>query len=170
MIPDTSGVFGEEVHEAEIRCSGQLIETNDNKEVHEEIEESINKFCVDYAKSGKAKCRKCNKPVEKNLLRIGKYVAFKGKIIIHFFHPRCAFASFQKARQLDNVLKDLGELDGVESIADEDREFLVAAIKKGNEEVSNPQSRKAQLPINQLSLVSTECFMSGFSDITYVST
>ena len=63
-------------------------------------------------------------------------MTFKGKIITYFYHPSCALESFKKARQCDNVVKDLGELDGVENIGDGDREFLSAAIKKGNNERS----------------------------------
>ena len=112
-----------------------------HEDLNDKTEETANKFCVDVAKSGIAKCRKCNKQIDKNLVRIGKYVVFKGKIITHFFHTACAFASFKKARRLDNVVKDISELDGVESITDEDRKFLVSAIKKGNEERSQKFGR-----------------------------
>ena len=42
---------------------------------------TANRYCVDYAKRGTAKCRKCNKVIENTLLRIGKFTAFKDKII-----------------------------------------------------------------------------------------
>ena len=48
--------------------------------------DTANKFCVDYSKRGTANCRKCKKMIEKSLLRIGKYVIFKGKIIIQYYH------------------------------------------------------------------------------------
>ena len=44
-----------------------------------EIVISSNKFSVDYAKRGTAKCRKCKKAIEKDLFRIGKYTIFKEK-------------------------------------------------------------------------------------------
>ena len=95
---------------------------------------TLNRFCVDYAKRGTAKCRTCNKLIGKNLLRVGKFVAFKEKIITRFYHPDCAFASFAKARHLENVIKDLDEVDGVKSITESDRMYLTEAIRKGNAE------------------------------------
>ena len=71
------------------------------------IPETPNKFCVDIAKTGKAKCRHCNKQIDKNRLRIGKYIAFNGKTITYFYHPSCAFALFGKARRSENVVQDL---------------------------------------------------------------
>ena len=67
------------------------------------------------------------------MLRIGKYIAYKGKIITHFHHLNCAFTLFEKARHPDNFVKDLSELDGIESVADTDRKILAEAIEKGNE-------------------------------------
>lgn len=81
--------------------------------------------------------------IEKNLVRIGKYVTFKGKIITYFYHQDCAFSMFKKARLPDNTVRDISELDGIESISDEHRESLLAAVKKSNEERETKSSEVA---------------------------
>ena len=49
------------------------------------------KFLVDYCKKGATRCRRCNKNIQKDSLRIGKPVKFKAKHIYHYFHVNCAF-------------------------------------------------------------------------------
>ena len=34
------------------------------------------KFCIEYAKTGRAKCKKCNKFIVKDQVRIGKNVRY----------------------------------------------------------------------------------------------
>ena len=94
--------------------------------------DTAKKFCVDYSKRGTAKCRKCKKLIEKSLLRIGKYVIFKGKIIIQYYHISCAFAIFEKARSPDNIVKNLDELDGVEHILEDERIMIRKYIEDTN--------------------------------------
>ena len=104
---------------------------------------TANRYCVDYAKRGTAKCRKCNKVIENTLLRIGKFTAFKDKIITQYYHTNCAFLMFEKARLSCNAVKDLCELDGVENISEQDRMSLTLAIKEGNDKRKiNPEANK----------------------------
>ena len=48
---------------------------------NEDNEYSINRFSVDYAVRGTAKCKVCKKLINRNDLRIGKLVPFKTKHI-----------------------------------------------------------------------------------------
>ena len=98
-----------------------------------EVAISPNKFCVDYAKRGTAKCRRCKKGIEKNLLRIGKYTTFQGKLITQYFHLTCAFSMFENARLAENTVKDTSEIDGTEKISEKDQALLIEEIKKLNE-------------------------------------
>ena len=41
--------------------------------------ETKNKFVVEYAVSGRAKCKKCNKKIDTGNVRIGKWNLFKTK-------------------------------------------------------------------------------------------
>ena len=52
---------------------------------------SENSYCIEYAKTSIAKCRNCKKAIEKNMLRLGKYTIFKGKVITHFYAKQSAF-------------------------------------------------------------------------------
>ena len=79
------------------------------------------KFCVDYSKNGRAKCRKCNKFIEKDLIRVGKNVRFKEKYILHYFHVECVFESFKRAKDISNVITNAKEIAGIQNITDEER-------------------------------------------------
>ena len=94
---------------------------------------SSNKFCVDYAKRGTAKCRKCKKAIDKTLLRIGKFTTFKEKIITQYFHPHCAFTMFENARLPENTINDTSEIDGMDNISEKDQALLIEEIKKLSE-------------------------------------
>ena len=114
--------------------------SNIDKEVGEddgadpnEIVISSNKFNVDYAKRGTAKCRKCKKAIEKDLLRIGKYTIFKEKIITQYLHPNCAFIMFENARLPENTIQNPSEIDGMENISEKDQAYLIEEIKKLSE-------------------------------------
>ena len=92
-----------------------------------------NKFCIDYARRGTAKCRKCRNLIAVNQLRIGKFTKFREKIITQFYHPNCAFLLFKKARLLENSVKEVTEIDGVDNISEKDRAFLIEKIKRVQE-------------------------------------
>ena len=96
-----------------------------------------NKFCVDHSKRGTSKCRKCKKEIIKGLLRIGKYAAFKGKIIIQYFHPNWVFKTFEKARLKSSILTNLNDLDGIENITDDERNHIGKLIEEGNQSRTN---------------------------------
>ena len=88
------------------------------------------RFCVDYSKNGRAKCRKCKKLIAKGLLRIGKNVLFKDQYILHYYHVECTFESFKRARNIANVITNLAEIAGVDNITGEERLVLSNLIKK----------------------------------------
>ena len=64
--------------------------SNDKKE---------NYFKVDYSIRGTAKCKECKKIICKDHLRIGKSVFFRGISFLQYFHLKCAFIKFQRARK-----------------------------------------------------------------------
>ena len=86
-------------------------------------------FCVDHSKNGRAKCRKCRKNIDKDMIRIGKNVIFKDQYILHYFHVECIFDSFKRARSLSNVITSLSEIAVLEDISDEDRSMLTSLIE-----------------------------------------
>ena len=56
------------------------------------------KFLADYCKRGSTKCKVCRKKIQKGELRIGKSVPFKNIYITQYYHVKCGFESFKKAR------------------------------------------------------------------------
>ena len=62
------------------------------------------RWMVGYCKRGNTKCRRCRKKIPVAELRIGKPVKFKTKNIYHYFHVKCAFESFEKARSPANII------------------------------------------------------------------
>ena len=88
------------------------------------IDASQNLFSVDYSKNGKAKCNRCKKLIPKDELRIGKLIPFKAGHIKKYFHVKCAFLAFRKARLASNVILDVNVIDGLDNIPDEERKNL----------------------------------------------
>ena len=58
-------------------------------------------------------------------MRIGKSAWFKAKSIYHYFHVKCAFESFEKARSVANTISCMDDISGFELIKDEDRIFIL---------------------------------------------
>ena len=58
-----------------------------------------NRFCVEYAKSGRSSCKKCKQQIEKGMGRIGKLTANPfsedGGDMKVWYHMRCVFETFK---------------------------------------------------------------------------
>ena len=78
------------------------------------------KFSAEYAKNGKAKCKKCRLKIQKNELRIGKSVPYKEHYIVQFFHPHCIFESFKNARFATNVIQHEDDIEGMNKLCEAD--------------------------------------------------
>ena len=92
----------------------------------------IKTFHVDYSIKGTAKCRVCKKVIQKNELRIGKYVPFKQLNILHYFHVNCAFQHFRKARTTSNIIRNLMDLSGLDDLTDNDKTRIKELISYEN--------------------------------------
>ena len=55
--------------------------TNDSASTSSREDEDATQFFVEYSKSGKSRCRKCRKVLEKNEIRIGKMFSLNKKEI-----------------------------------------------------------------------------------------
>lgn len=89
------------------------------------------KLCVEYAKSGRAKCSGCKQTILKNELRIGIEVQFPGgdePILSWQWRHLCCFTD----RQIINAEKagTLTEIEGYEALEAADK-ALVDELKKG---------------------------------------
>jgi hypothetical protein len=100
-----------------------------------------NKFSVDYSKRGTAKCNKCKKQITKGEIRIGKSVAFKAKYILQYYHVECVFDSFHKARLATNIITSINEIDGLDSITEEEKSRFISLIDDANAKRTKPLPR-----------------------------
>lgn len=91
------------------------------------------RYAIDYAKRN-AKCQKCKQPTEKGNVRIAKLVpnifSDDGGDMKQYHHPACIFESFKRVRATTKVIEDPGDLEGWESIKDDDKEPILELIRK----------------------------------------
>ena len=89
------------------------------------------KFSADYCKR-LSKCRVCKKTMEREELRIGKSVTFRGKPIRHYFHPTCAFNSFKKAQLEENVIKCTKDISEFDLLLNSDKTKILNRVDESN--------------------------------------
>ena len=89
-------------------------------------------FLIDYCKRGTTKCKRCKKQIPKGDLRIGKSAKFKKKDIFQYFHPQCAFHSFEKAKLEANTITCMDEMDGFDLVKDDDRIKILQMMDLAN--------------------------------------
>ena len=87
-------------------------------------------FFTDYSIKGTAKCRKCKKRIPKLELRIAKSSRFNNKEIKIFFHVKCIFESFKKARKQNSIITCNSQIEGFNEIEDDDQALINALISK----------------------------------------
>eukprot|EP00931_Biecheleriopsis_adriatica_P007261 TRINITY_DN108569_c0_g1_i1.p1 TRINITY_DN108569_c0_g1~~TRINITY_DN108569_c0_g1_i1.p1 ORF type:complete len:520 (-),score=141.82 TRINITY_DN108569_c0_g1_i1:187-1719(-) len=116
------------------------------------------KWKVDYATrggGGRAQCRDMDclmrheqggaKTIEKGELRIGRRVLIEkedtdGQLVIFWYHARCIFNTFLRARQNTRTIKAPEEIEGFADIDPADQELLRNIIA-GNEDVRAANAR-----------------------------
>ena len=103
------------------------------------------KINIDYSKMGTAKCKRCGQIIVKGELRIGKYVLFKRKYILQYYHVQCAFDSFRSASLVANTVMDMKEIERVENITSEEKLRIVKVISEVNTNRSKPLSRPSTI-------------------------
>jgi len=102
----------------------------------------IYKWKVDYASrggGGRAMCRDKDclerrdqagvASIEKGALRIGRRIqGVEGDLIILWYHARCIFNSFTRARKSTRIIESTDDLEGFDDIRPEDQELLRKVI------------------------------------------
>ncbi len=95
-------------------------------------------FSVDYCKRGSTKCKKCKKNISKDEIRIGKSVPFKAIYILQYYHLKCAFDSFRRARVAENAITCMDDINYFDLIQDEDKIRILKLIDETNEARKKP--------------------------------
>ena len=67
-------------------------------------------------------------------MRISKIIPYKDTHTNQFFHIDCAFQSFRRARLRENIIAEVDDIDGAESLEESDVQHLLNAIQKANSE------------------------------------
>lgn len=96
-------------------------------------ETSDKPFLVERAKSGRAKCKKCKEPIDKDTIRIAKLMTNpfgEGKMKI-WHHVACLFDVFAKQRaatkKIDNPDEDI---DGWNQLSDDDQKVIIDKLQE----------------------------------------
>ena len=104
---------------------GDEASSTTNNECEDGLESSGNIFSIDHSKTGTAKCMECKKVISQGTLRIGKLFPYKSIHIKRYLHVCCAFQKFRRARPAENVISDINQLDGINTL---DEEFCLQML------------------------------------------
>lgn len=102
----------------------------------ENNEQEEKDFCVEVAKQGRAVCKKCKEKCLKSEVRLGKlgWNPFGGGKMKQWYHIDCMFEVFQKQRATTKRIEGPDDIDGWDTIPDDDQKVILDKIKESNEE------------------------------------
>ncbi|KOX79317.1 DNA ligase 3 [Melipona quadrifasciata] len=99
----------------------------------EERSEEEKPFAVERAKTGRAKCKKCKCPIERDAIRVAKLVAnpFSDGKMKAWHHLSCLFEVFAKQRASTKRIDDPEEdVSGWSELSDEDKATILRRIEE----------------------------------------
>ncbi|KAI8516930.1 DNA ligase 3 [Branchiostoma belcheri] len=113
---------------------------------------SEQRFCVEYAKQGRAGCKKCKQKIEKGLPRIGKIVPnffHEGDgEMKQWYHVACIFETFQRARATTKKIEDASDLEGWEDMEDQEKQTILKLIKDLESKTKSPKKKVVQATLS----------------------
>lgn len=89
-------------------------------------------FAAERAKQGRAVCKKCKQKCQQGELRIAKLVAnpFGSGKMKSWHHLNCMFEVFLKQRPTTKRLEGPDDLEGWNSLSEDDRQIILEKIKE----------------------------------------
>lgn len=90
-------------------------------------------FAVERAKTGRAKCKKCKCPIDKDAVRIAKLMSnpFGDGKMKAWHHIECLFDIFAKQRASTKRIDDPEEdIDGWNDLNDDDQKIIIDKIEE----------------------------------------
>ncbi|XP_011168982.2 DNA ligase 3 [Solenopsis invicta] len=118
-----------------------------DEDQQQQQEEEEKPFVVERAKTGRAKCKRCKCPLEKDEIRIGKYVASffsDGKLMPAWHHVTCMFEAFAKQRASTKRIDDPAEdVKGWEQLSDDDKKIILDKLEAFEKSSPGKASKKA---------------------------
>ncbi|BFZ23274.1 hypothetical protein BsWGS_26312 [Bradybaena similaris] len=92
-----------------------------------------NKYVVGYAKLGTSSCKKCKQKIDKGGLRVGKVTpnpfSDDGGDMKQWFHPKCIFETFVKARATTKKIEEPEDAEGFGDLNQEDKDLIKQLIE-----------------------------------------
>lgn len=102
----------------------------------EDFEEELQKpFAVERAKTGRAKCKKCKCPIDKDCVRLAKIMKnpFGDGTMKSWHHVNCLFEVFAKQRATTKRIDDPEEdISGWNELDEEDRNIVLEKLEEFN--------------------------------------
>eukprot|EP00742_Colponemidia_sp_Colp-10_P006695 GILJ01007176.1.p1 GENE.GILJ01007176.1~~GILJ01007176.1.p1 ORF type:complete len:1038 (+),score=252.17 GILJ01007176.1:36-3116(+) len=105
-------------------------------------------FQVEYAKTGRASCKdsKCKLPIAAGTLRLARVAANPfgdvGDTMLKWYHPRCMFNSFTRARASTAKIESEDDIEGFDELKAKDKD-LIRNLISGKEPAASPGAAKA---------------------------
>lgn len=90
-------------------------------------------FCIEQAKSGRSKCKKCKNTIDKGTVRLAKLMANPfgtGKMKI-WYHVPCLFETFKKQRATTPKIEKIADMAGYETMSVDHIEPILLYLPKG---------------------------------------
>lgn len=126
----------------------------------EEIEEEQKPFAVERAKTGRAKCKKCKCPIDKDCVRLAKVMRnpFGDGTMKCWHHVTCLFEVFAKQRASTKRIDDPEEdISGWDDLDEEDKDIVLKKLEEFNKNTpfkgakpqkgSNEKKQKTKSPM-----------------------
>lgn len=119
---------------------------SDQEEDQQQQQEEEKPFAVERAKTGRAKCKKCKCAIEKDEIRIAKYVTSffsDGKLMPAWHHVTCLFDVFAKQRATTKRIDDPAEdVKGWEQLSDDDKKIILDKLEVFEKSCNYPTLRE----------------------------
>lgn len=107
-------------------------EKDEPNETNEEAEDE-KLFCVERAKTGRAKCKKCKNVIDSGALRLAKLVMnpFGTGKMKAWHHLACLFEVFKRQRATTPKIEKIDDIGGFELLSHDDIEEILAFLPDG---------------------------------------
>jgi len=93
-----------------------------------------NTYTVGYSTNARAKCKYsgCSETIEKDELRFTKSAAsaFSERPKCEYYHAKCMFLSFVRARKTTKKIESMSDIEGVESLKTADKDTIKKLLKE----------------------------------------
>jgi DNA ligase-3 len=106
-----------------------------------------NRYCIEYAKTGRSGCKKCKSQLEKGVARMGKITpnpfSDDGGEMKVWYHMRCMFETLKRARTAKKI-ETPADIEGFPDMKDEEKDELKKLIAEFDVPKPAPKTAKGK--------------------------